>query len=353
MATVEIDGADGGGQVVRTALSLAAVTGRRVRVEDVRGARPNPGLRPQHLAAVALLAAACDADVEGAELDSRTVTFAPRTVRGGDLTGDVGTAGSVALVFDALLPLAAVLDAPLTVEAVGGTDVTWSPPIEYPRRVKLPLLREYGLDASIDCERTGFYPAGGGRATLELRPSALAPIRLTERGPLRRVGVYSKASASLAAAEVADRQATAAAEILGASALPVEVERVEYVEADSPGSSILLVGEYGRTRVGASALGERGKPSEAVAADAASAFEALHDAGAVVDPHLADQLLVALALSGGVLEIPRVTDHVRTNLAAIRAFGCEAILDERPDGTARVRVETPLAPRGGTSPRSG
>ncbi|MFC7154799.1 RNA 3'-terminal phosphate cyclase [Halomarina halobia] len=353
MGAIEIDGAAGGGQVLRTALSLAAVTGRRVRVDDVRGARPNPGLRPQHLAAVDLVAAACEADVEGAEPDSRTVTFAPGAVRGGDLARDVGTAGSVALVFDALLPLAAALDTPLSVEATGGTDVAWSPPIEYPRRVKIPLLRGYGLDASVDCERTGFYPAGGGRATLELRPSTLAPLRLTERGSLRRVAVYSKASASLEDAEVADRQAAAAVDTLDAAGRPVEVDRVEYVASDCPGSSILLVGEYERTRVGASALGERGKPSEAVAADAASAFEALHDAGAVMDPHLADQALVALALSGGELAIPHVTGHVRTNLAAIRAFGCDATLDERPDGTARVRVEAPLTPRGGTSPRSG
>ncbi|MFC6835783.1 RNA 3'-terminal phosphate cyclase [Halomarina ordinaria] len=331
-----VDGSAGGGQVLRTALSLAAVTGRAVDVDDVRGSRPAPGLHPQHLACVECVAAACDATVEGAELESPAVAFDPGPIGGGDLRYDLPTAGSVSLLFDALLPLAVALDAPLTVTATGGTDVKWSPPLASLQHVKLPLLARVGLDATVTRERTGFYPAGGGKATLTVRPSTLSPLSLTERGPLERVAVHSRASASLAGAEVADRQANAAAEALSAVGFSTTIEEVAYDDTASPGSSLLLVGEYGGTRLGVDALGERGKPSEAVAADAVEAFEDLHEAGVVLDPHLADQLLVFLALAGGDLLAPAMTDHLRTNCDVLSAFGYEVTLEEHPDGTARV-----------------
>jgi len=125
---IEIDGARGG-QVVRTAAGLAAVTGRWVRVEDVRGDRPTPGLKPQHVAAVEAVAAACDADLGGAEVGSEALVVRPGPVRGGEFAVDVGTAGSLPLVFDAVLPLAVALSEPLELTATGGTDVAWSPPV--------------------------------------------------------------------------------------------------------------------------------------------------------------------------------------------------------------------------------
>ncbi|MHB9288888.1 RNA 3'-terminal phosphate cyclase [Halobacteriales archaeon Cl-PHB] len=326
-----VDGSAGGGQLLRTALSLGVVTDTPVRVENVRGERPEPGLKPQHRAAVKVLADYCDADVEGADLGSETVTFDPGDARRETLEIDVGTAGSLTLLFDAVLPVAAVADHPLTVRATGGTDVTWSPPVGYQRHVKLPLLSACGLAATIDVGRTGFYPAGGGRATLRTTPGELSPLELTDRGPLHRVDVYSKAATDLADAEVADRQASEARRRLADAGHPVAVRRVDYVETASPGSALLLRGVYERGLTGVDELGEPGKPSEAVAADAVDAFAATHESGAPVDRHMADQLVVWLALTGGRVRIPAVTAHVETHCDLLAAVGSDVRLEPAGD----------------------
>ena len=332
---LEIDGRAGGGQLLRTALSLSAITGTPFRVEDVRGERPNPGLRPQHSAAVDLVAACCDGETEGAEPESDTLVFRPGEAREPRLSADIGTAGSVTLLFDTVLPIAAV-EGPLTLTATGGTDVKWSPPIASHRQVKLPLLARSGLDAAIDLARTGFYPAGGGEATLRVRPSTLAPLDLRDRGELQRVEVYSKAAESLESQSVADRQATHARETLAEAGFPVEIRQREHVPTRSPGSSILLRAVYEGTLAGFDALGERGVPSEEIAARAIAAFETFHEGAGAVDRHMADQLLVFLALAGGRIELPAVTDHVETNAALLGRFESDIDLAERPDGTATV-----------------
>lgn len=327
-----VDGAAGGGQLLRSALSLAALTGTPFRMEGVRANRPAPGLRPQHLAAVELLADLSDGAIEGAEVGAETVTFRPGDARNTPLTADVPTAGSVTLLFDAVLPVAATYDEPFSLSASGGTDVKWAPTLAYLRRVTLPVLAATGLDASVDRRAVGFYPAGGGEARLRVRPVALSPLDLRERGALNRVEVYSTASESLAGAEVADRQAARARERLGEAGLSPDVRRVEYVETRSPSSSILCCGVYEGTRLGASALGERGVPSETVADRAVDRFFEYHEAPGAVDPHTADQVMTTLAVAGGRVSIPRVTDHVETNRDVLRAFGCDVSLDRASGG---------------------
>jgi RNA 3'-terminal phosphate cyclase (ATP) len=279
-----------------------------------------------------------DATVSGAEVGAIELTFAPDTVSGGEYRADIGTAGSVTLLFETLLPLATVLDEPLSLTAVGGTDVKWSPSMAYYERVKLPLLARYGLDAETTLRRSGFYPAGGGQATLRLGPSSLSPVELTERGPLDRVVVHSKASTSLENKSVATRQADAARDLLADRALTHSVEEPAYVPATSPGSALLLEARYATSVAGFDALGERGKSSEAVAEEAIDAFDAFEETAAAVDDHLADQLLVFLAVAGGQVRIPRLTSHVRTNLAVVEAFGGALTTTESADGT--VLVET-------------
>jgi RNA 3'-terminal phosphate cyclase (ATP) len=328
-----VDGTAGGGQLLRTALSLSTITGTPFRIEAVRGARPNPGLKPQHLAAVRVVADYCDAAVTGAELGADTLTFRPGEERRTTLAADIGTAGSVTLLFDTVLPIAVTGDEPLALTATGGTDVKWAPTMAYHRLVKLPLLADCGIEAGVDLTRTGFYPAGGGEATLRTEPSSLSPVALDRRGELERVEIHSKAAASLADREVADRQAERASEELAAAGLPVDIRRVEYVEADSPGSSLLLRGVYEGGLVGVDALGERGRPSETVAEDAVREFGAVHATDAAVDRFMADQLLVVLALAGGHVRIPSLTDHVRTNLDLLAQFGSDVAVDRRADGT--------------------
>lgn len=333
---IDVDGEAGGGQIVRSALSLSMLTGTPVHVTNVRGCRPNPGLRPQHLAAVRAAATCCDADVEGTEEGSEEVTFEPGDVAGGDHEIDVGTAGSVTLLFDTLLALSPVLDEPLSVTVTGGTDVKWSPTIAHYRRVKLPLVSRFGFAAEVMLHRTGFYPAGGGRATLRVEPAASTSASLTERGPLEEVSVYSKAAESLEDAEVADRQADAAVDALDERDLPVGEVVAEYVETTSPGSALLLRVGYRHTVAGFDALGERGVTSETVAERAVDAFDAFRDAPGVVDRHTADQLMLPLAVGGGRVAIPAVTDHVETNREVIRAFGGDLRVDRGRDGPVLV-----------------
>ncbi|MFP8951871.1 RNA 3'-terminal phosphate cyclase [Natrialbaceae archaeon A-arb3/5] len=361
MTTVrKLDGSDAGGQFLRTALGLAVCRNEPIRIENVRGDRSEPGLRHQHLAVVETMAECCDAAVSGAELGSETIGFDPtaetrhaatynerssRTtdssgrdgaIAGGQYVVDIGTAGSVTLLFDALLPLATVLESPLSVTVTGGTDVQWSPPIDYFQSVKLPLLRRFGLVAACEVDRRGFYPDGGGRATLHLAPSQLEPIDLHERGAVTGVRLYSTEAASLADRDVARRQAAGARKRLESalgrtvtsdhgddsdgSACELLERRETTAASDCPGSALVVRLEHAHGVAGFSALGERGKPAERVGEDAADAANRFLETDAPVDRHMADQLLVFLALAGGRVRLPTVTDHVEASRELLDSF---------------------------------
>lgn len=335
---LELDGSDGGGQLLRTALSLAVVTDTPFRIESIRGDRPTPGLAAQHLAAVNVAAAYCDAEVEGAELGAEAVTFEPGDRRRASVTAHVDTAGSVTLLCDTILPIAAVADHPVRLRATGGTDVKWAPTAAYYESVKLPLLAAQGVDADFDLETTGFYPAGGGEVTLTVTSSSPSRFALGARGDLEGVDIYSKATTDLAEREVADRQAAHAEQRLDGMGVPADVTSVDYVEAASTGSALLVRSTYERTVAGFSALGERGRTAEDVADDAVDAFDRFRAGSAPVDEHMADQLLVLLALAGGEIRIPRMTAHVRTNLNLVAAFGSDIEAAPGPEDTYTIRA---------------
>jgi RNA 3'-terminal phosphate cyclase (ATP) len=352
---IDLDGSDGGGQLVRTALSLSAVRGEPFRMERVRGDRPNPGLKRQHIACVEAVAALTDADVEGASVGSGTLRFEP-TVRPGAATAsdevavDVGTAGSVTLVADTLFPLATRIDGPVRADLTGGTDVRWSPSTDYLRRVKLPLLRWYGLDADVGVERRGFYPAGGGTLDLRLRPSSLDPIDLGTRDTTSESDIPASVRAVAATdfddGDVADRVADAAVSeledrgIVGGAALDATV-----VDAASPGMVLTVaIGDTSESRDGNArpspragfvVYGGDGAPSS-LAESAVDAVEQWLATDAPVDAHLADQLVVWLALAGGTVPIPRVTDHVRTNVDLVSEFGYDVSIEERLGGLPTI-----------------
>ncbi|MEF8860178.1 MAG: RNA 3'-terminal phosphate cyclase [Haloarculaceae archaeon] len=337
---LDLNGSEGGGQLVRTALACSALTGQPFRMTGVRGARPSPGLRPQHLAAIRAVTAVCDAAVSGAEEESEELQFDPGPVADGEYEVAVGTAGSVPLVFDAVLPVAYGLSEPLDLRATGGTDVKWAPTADHYRTVKLPIVRRAGLEAEMTVRRRGFYPGGGGEATLSLSPSEPRELELLDRGPLRSVTVTSVAAESLAEAEVAERQAEAAVETLEALDPSVVVEpTVEYAESDSPGSAVLVRAEYEGSLAGFDALGERGRPAEEVGRAAAGAFarfEAGDPCEAAVDEYTADQLVLPLAVAGGEATVPRITDHVATNVEVVRSFGADVRVVEAGAGPPRV-----------------
>ena len=267
-----LDGGAGGGQLVRTALAVSAVTGEAFEMLAVRGARDNPGLRPQHVAAIETVATIANATTEGVTVGATRFAFDPGEVTGGTHEVAIGTAGSITLVFDSVLPIALRLDTPLSVAVTGGTDVKWSPPFDYLTTVKLPVLQSFGLQATATLDRRGFYPAGGGAAELALEPSHIEPISIDERGPLASLAVHSVAADPLREASVAERQADAAVDALDETAAVRVASTATYADALSKGSVVLVVAEYESSRAGFSALGEPGVPAETIADRAVQRF---------------------------------------------------------------------------------
>lgn len=329
---IEIDGSSGGGQMLRTALSLSVIKGESFRIENIRGKRPNSGLKRQHLEAVKAAGRLSNAEISGDEIGSEVLEFRPQELDSSPFTSNIGTAGSITLLYGAVLPVTSQFNNSFRLTAKGGTDVKWSPPLSYFREVKLPLLRRFGVKAKMELETTGYYPKGGGEATLTTEEHSLKPIQLTERGDLERFEIYSKASRELEDREVADRQADEAERILKNSHISVPLDKnVRYEETSSPGSSLLVKAVYENSITGFSALGEQGKRSEEVAKEAVQDFKSFHSSEAAVDRHMADQLMVFMAIVGGRIKVPEITDHIQTNAAVIEKFGYNIDLGSGPE----------------------
>jgi RNA 3'-terminal phosphate cyclase (ATP) len=343
---IEIDGAhgEGGGQLLRTALSLAAVTGQGFHLEHLRARRPKPGLRPQHLAAVHAVAELCDAELDGAAVDSRTLSFVPRRApRPGNYCWDVGTAGSTTLIFQAVLWPLALAGGRSRIELTGGTHVAWSPPVDYVREVYLRTLAAVTTATlvELDVEQWGWYPRGGGVLRAQIvGGAALDGLSLVERGSLREVSVLS--AASNLPRQIIDRQAAQADFCLRKQGI---VARIEKAVPPSPGKGtvVFVRAEYERARAGFTAYGRIGKPAEEVAEEACRAFARYHRHGQPVDEHLADQLLLPLALAHGASEyaVSGITQHLLTEAWLIGQFLPVEILisgEERRPGMVAIRV---------------
>ena len=316
---LSLDGSygEGGGQILRTALSLAALTGTSVRMARVRAGRSRPGLRPQHLTAVQAMARISQAEVTGARLGSQDLTFRPRSLRGGDYVFDVAeatrSAGAVSLIIQALLPLLLRTESPATVILKGGTHVPWSPPAHYLSHVFLPALAAMGAEVNLTLERWGWYPRGGGEVRLTTGPARLL-TGVQWRTPADISAFQALSAAAQLPEHVARRQAARVAARLG-EAVPVAIVPAG---GQDPGSLVFLWGP----RAGFSALGVRGKPAEQVADEAVEAYLAYRASGAAVDRHLADQMLIYLALAKGpsTFTTEAVTSHLITNVWVIEQF---------------------------------
>ena len=326
-----IDGSygEGGGQVLRTSLALSAITGQPVRIEKIRAGRRKPGLRPQHLTAVRALAKVCDAEVDGARLNAQEVTFTPRAhPQAGTYTFDVaqaargGSAGSVTLLFQAVaLPLAlAAGTSQLTLR--GGTHVAWSPPFDYLKRVYLPTLARMGVQAKVNIRKWGWYPIGGGemQATVQGRTGAApAELDLLERGALLRVRGLS-ASSNLPK-HIRVRQEQSALHALRASGINARLDAVD-APSKGQGTVVFLWAEFENVLAGFTSLGERGKPAERVAQEAVQDLLNFREAGGALEEHLADQLVLPLALAEGESRFTTaaVSGHLLTNAWVVNRF---------------------------------
>ena len=318
---IEIDGSigEGGGQVLRTSLALAAVLGREIRVFNIRAGRSEPGLKAQHLTSVKAVAEICNASSKGLRIGATEFVFSPGGIKAGSFRFDVGTAGSITLVLQTLMPLLPYAPGNVELEIRGGTDVRWSPPIDYVRLVTLPLLAKMNVHASVLVSRRGHYPKGGGVVRLHASPTpALKSIVGVARGDLTSIEGISHSV--MLPTRVAERQAVAATRVIEQRGFPRPGIRIEASENGSdigPGSGIVLCAETsGEARLGGDSLGERGRPAETVGEDAAKKLAEEMNPGAFLDRHMGDMIVPFVALAEGTsdLSISRITQHTVTNV---------------------------------------
>ena len=313
---LDIDGSygTGGGQLLRNAVALAALSGTGVRIFSIRAMRGKPGLAPQHLTAVRAVGEMCGARIDGLALRSNEIEFGPGPVRGGRFAFDVGTAGSVTLVLQALLPLMVAARAQYHVEVAGGTDVRAAPPLDYLREVLLPLITRMGADVRLATRRRGYFPRGGGIVEVTVTPQALRPLRL--QAPGRLLGVEGLAHVAHLPAHIAERMRSSALGRLGTRAVPAACDTaiLQGEEAIGQGGALVMWARCEHTMLGAGRVAERGLRSEVLGEAVGAELATDLDANASLDVHAADQILVYAALAGGESSFTtrELTEHART-----------------------------------------
>jgi RNA 3'-phosphate cyclase len=323
-SVIEINGAygEGGGQIVRTACSLAALTKQACHLVNIRQARKAPGLRLQHLAAIQAVSEFCGGTLKGDQVGSRELTFSPGSAATREICLKIGTAASITLIAQCLIPAFLSASEPVRMRFSGGaTDTAFAPPLDYFRYVFLPLLRSVGVCVTTDMARRGYYPTGGSEVTIEVEPAKPKPIIAIRRGELRKIRIFSSASSILEQRRVAERQIEGALRLLRSGAVVPETS-IEYSNSVSAGSAACIVAEFETSAIGTSALGARGKLAEQVGEAAARQFLAVLGSAACLDRHMADQVLpyMALAGSGCRVTVAEITAHCRTNMWVIEKF---------------------------------
>lgn len=337
MKTIDGSRGEGGGQVLRTTLGLAMISGEPVRLQNIRAGRAKPGLMRQHLTSVRAAAAICGAQVRGAELGSQTLEFVPGEIRGGEYEFAVGTAGSVALVLQTVAPALFVSGVAARLLIEGGTHAKMAPPFEFLRDAYGRMVRAVGFGFDVELERYGFFPAGGGRIVAAISPGA-APQRLD-----LREGRFDslRAVATLAGVpeHVAKRELHGLYEAFAAREIDKAFDTVACT-ARSPGNTLHVRLDAPNVTEVFTAFGERGVRAESLAAELGAEVGAFLDAGVPVGEHLADQLMVLLSVAaGGVYRTVPLTLHSRTLVDLVpELIDVEIVVREEPGGNVEVEV---------------
>ncbi|ABS26331.1 RNA 3'-terminal phosphate cyclase [Anaeromyxobacter sp. Fw109-5] len=356
---IVLDGSagEGGGQILRTALALAAITGKPFAIDRIRANREKAGLRPQHREAARAVARLCDARLEGDEVGATRLEFVPRRpVRAGEWAFDIGTAGSTPLLFQTVCWPLALAGAPSTLTLRGGTHQDHAPSFHYLALVWAPAVARLGFRFELGLQAAGFYPEGGGEFTARVEPAhAMPALDLRHRGTLQDVEVVSMVCGL--GFEVAERQAARAMRLLRDAGISAQAERVPLPSRASRGGHVLVVSTFQRGRAGHGAVGEPDRSPEETAEEAVRDFRAYLEGGAALDRHLGDQLLLPAALlaaglvpaAPGVVPTTRytvhaVTKHLTTNADVIRRFlDVEIAITGGEGEEGDVRVQPPGA----------
>lgn len=322
-----IDGSygEGGGQILRTSVALSALTNTPIKITNIRARRENPGLRAQHLSAIKAVAMLCDAKVKNLAIGSREIEFIPGNISNKKFSIDIGTAGSISLVLQAL-SIASIFN-DVEVEIIGGTDVRNAPTVDYLQNVLFPILKIFGGNSEIKILRRGYYPRGNGQIVVKFRKANLKEISLTERGKILEIYGFSNASFDLKKRNVAERQKNASKKILEKFNVPINIKE-EYCHTSSLGSAITLIAKTENSFIGACSVGEPRKTSEDVGEECAKNLIYELEKQEPVDSHLLDQIIPYIAIAKGNLKAKELTMHAKTNLYIVNLFG----FDVKHDG---------------------
>ncbi len=340
MLTIDGSMGEGGGQILRTALALSTLTRTPFGIERIRAARSRPGLLRQHLAAVKAAAEICGASVEGAVLGSKSLSFKPGAVRAGDFAFAVGTAGSATLVLQTVLPALILAPGPSHLTLEGGTHNPAAPPFDFLSKSFLPLINRMGPALAAELERPGFYPAGGGRFTVEIAPAShLNGLELMDRGALR--AIRARAIVANLPLSIAEREIKVVRRILPIS--PDDAVAQEIRGGPGPGNAAMIEVQTERHTEVFTGFGARGVRAETVADTAAKEARAYIESGVAVGPHLADQLLAPLAIAGaGRFRTGPLSLHTTTNVEVIRRFVDVSIeLEEESPAIWTITISAP------------
>jgi len=335
MITINGSFGEGGGQILRTSLALSLVTGQAFRIQNIRAGRQKPGLLRQHLTAVEAAAKVGGAAVDGAALGSKELAFKSGKVRAGEYRFSVGTAGSATLVLQTVLPALIIGKEPSRLTLEGGTHNPHAPPFDFLERAFLPLLNRMGPQVSAKLDRAGFFPAGGGRFTVDITPvEKLNSLDLQSRGESK--GRAARAIISNLSPGVANRELKVVSEKLGWSR---ECLHMEEVESNGPGNALLLELAFENITEVFTGFGERGVLAETVAENAIQEVRDYLASGVPVGEHLADQLLIPIALAGkGSFLTAKLSRHTRTNIEVVSKFLNTQFQIEEPERGCLVNV---------------
>ena len=335
---IYIDGSygEGGGQILRTSLSLSLITQQPIHIDNIRSGRKKPGLAPQHLTCIKAAAALCNAQVHGDKIGSQMLEFTPNTsIKSGNYTFDVtevqqsGSAGSVTLILQTILLPLALGDHPSQITIKGGTHVPFSPPVNYLENVYFSYLKEMGIDVNLKLISYGWYPQGGGEINVMITgQSKINGLSILNRGKLNQI--KGAAIVTELPAHIPQRMASRGENLLKETVFRTKIKAMRE-KGRFAGAGIFLTAEYEHSRAGFSALGKIGIPAEDVAKNACEELLEFHQTGAPIDEHLGDQLLLPMALAADNSEykVSVISEHLKTNIWVIEKFGIAAInLDE-------------------------
>jgi RNA 3'-terminal phosphate cyclase (ATP) len=334
---IELDGAlgEGGGQILRTALALAMITGQPFHIRHIRANRSKPGLMRQHLAAVQAASQICGAEVNGATLGSQELAFVPGKLQGGDYRFAIGSAGSCTLVLQTVLPALLKADTPSTLRICGGTHNPMAPPVQFLQRAWCPRIAEMGAQVELKLERFGFYPAGGGEVVATVQPCAhLAPRAWMARGERG----YAESFTAGIPARVAQRELECVGQ--GMNWGEDQLLTRQLPDNHGPGNALMLTLEYEHVSEVFTAFGEKSVTAENVARKVVGEARRYIASGAAFAEYLGDQMMLPLALAGGGgFTVEEVSLHARTNAEVIERFLPVRFKFDRRDGLDACMVE--------------